>query len=403
MKKVAIINSVYETGSTGVLAQQLYEYGQKNGFDSFVFYGRGKRYSDNHLIRIDTKTEVLFHKILTLLTGYQGFFSNVATKRMISRIISEKIERVILLNLHGYYLNEKKLLSFLKDSNIDTVYVTPDEYAGLGKCCYSLDCEKYQTVCTKCPQKRNYPKSLFFDRSKAIFTMKEKVYSGFEKLCIVGPETNLIKFRQSSLLKNTPMRSASWGINLDLYKYEVDSTLYDKYGIPQNKVIILTVAQYSNTRKGVKEFFFELAKRKENSDYHFVNVGYDGDLDPKEIPQNMTTIPYISDQVELSHMYSIADLYLLASTADTMPLSCLISFACETPVCCFYTSGLKYLADRDNPAIHYCDDISIDSLEKSITKVTKKNKDEMLACRKLAEEEYSKDAFCRKVFSVFER
>ena len=116
----------------------------------------------------------------------------------------------------------------------------------------------------------------------------------------------------------------------------------------------------------------------------------------------MTTIGYMNDVEELAHLYAMSDLYLLASTTDTMPISCLISFACETPVCCFYTSGLKYLAERDNPAIKYCDDVSVDALEEIVRFTGKKDKKSMTACRRLAEDEYSIEAFNRKVYEVLE-
>ena len=221
-------------------------------------------------------------------------------------------------------------------------------------------------------------------------------------MTLIGPETNLQKFRKSPLVKDKPMIRASWGIDLELYNSEIDDSIYDKYQIPRDKIVILTVANYTNLRKGVKKYFFELAKRLQNSNYHFINVGYDGDLKEKEIPSNMTLISYIHDQKELSQLYALSDLYLLASTTDTMPISCLISFACETPVCCFYTSGLKYLADRDHPAIRYCDEISVEAMEKIIRNTKKKDNDCMKACRKLAEEEYSIDAFNKKVYDVFE-
>lgn len=400
MEKIAIINSFLDFGSTGLLARSLFEYGKRQGYETFVFYGRGKVLGDKHLQRIDTVPEVYIHKALTLLTGKQGFYSNSATDKLLKCLKNENIEKVVLLNLHGYYLNEQRLLSFLKDNKITTVYVTPDEYACLGKCCYSLDCEKFKTECKDCPRIRDYPKSFFFDKSKEIFEMKKKIYNGFNTLTFLGPESNLIKFRESALLKDKPMKKISWGIDLNLYKYEIDETLYEKYKIPKDKVIILTVAPYSNEQKGVKKFFFEAAKRLQNTKYHFVNVGYDGNLKTEEIPSNMTTIGYIYDQKELSHLYSMSDLYLLASISDTMPISCIIAFACETPVCCFYTSGLCYLAPQDSLTIKYCYEITLDSLLDIIITTRKKNLAERKGCRTLACEEYSINTFCKKVFGV---
>lgn len=400
MEKVAIINSVFEYSSTGALTKQLYEYGKKINYDTFVFYGRGGTVNDDHVIKIDSNAEVYFHGALALTTGYQGAFSNIATNKLLSILKSEQIKKVILLNLHGYYLNEKRLLDYLKKNRIQTAYVTPDEYAGLGKCCFSKGCIKYKSECIQCPSKKDYPKSLIFDRSAQIFKRKKESYCGFDTMTLVGPETNLVVFRESALVKDKPMKRVSWGVDLDVYKNELHEDLYDKYHIPHDKIIILTVANYSNPRKGVKEYFFEIAKHLENSNYHFINVGYDGKLKTDEIPTNMTTIGYLDDQIELAHIYALSDLYLLASTTDTMPLSCLIAFACETPVCCFYTSGLKYLADRNSLAVKYVDEISIEAMESVICNTQKKTKDAMEACRKLAVEEYSIEAFNRKVYEV---
>lgn len=401
MDKVAIVNVVFGYSSSGSQTKHLYEYGKKNGYEAFAFYGRGDKVADDHVIRIDSKSEVYLHKILTLLTGYQGFFSNHATKKLLAKLKKENIRKVILLNIHGYYLNERKMLGYLKDNKVQTVYITPDEYAGLGKCCYSKDCEQYKTECRKCPLVRDYPKSWFFDRANTIFKRKKEVYEGFDTITFVGPKTNIAKFRESALIKDKPMTILSWGVDLELYKYEIDETLYEKYGIPRGKILILTAANYSNPRKGVKEYFFEIAKRLEGSEYHFINVAYDGTLKKDEIPKNMTTIKYLDDQSELSRLYAMSDLYLLASKADTMPISCLISFACETPVCCFYTSGLKYLAAKDSLAVKYCDDISVDAMEKVIRSTTRKDEATRRECRKLAVEEYSEEAFNKKVFDLF--
>ena len=403
MEKIAIINSVYDYGSTGILAKELYKYGKNNGYEPFMFYGRGKEISDdNHIIRIDSKIEFYIHKILTLITGYQGRFSNDATRKLLYILEKEQIKKVILLNIHGYYVNEIKLLHYLRENNIKTLYITPDEYAGLGKCCYSMGCNKYKTECKRCPQKNEYPKSLFFDRSRDIFRKKKEAYFGFDSLTLAGPEANLVKFRESALVKNKKMKRISWGVDINTYKYEIDEHIYNRYDIPKDKVIILTVAKYTNARKGVKKYFFEVAKKFQDTKYHFINVGYDGDLKQSEIPRNMTIIGYINNEKELTYLYSISDLYLLASTEDTMPISCLISFACETPVCCFYTSGLKFLADKGSPAIKYCYEIEVEALEQIIKSTGKKSREERYACRKLAKEEYSIEVFNKNVYGAIE-
>ena len=400
--RVAIINSVFDYGSTGSLARQLYEYGKSRGIETYAFYGRGKEYADDHIIRIDHPIEVYFHKGMSLLAGNQGYYSFRATRFLIRKIKELGITHFILLNLHGYYLNEPKFWKCLKDEKIHVVYVTPDEYAGLGKCAFCIECTKYQTECKDCPRVKVYPKSLFFDRSQSIFEMKKNAYRGIDNLTLMGPETNLQVFRKSALLQGKRLQLLDWGIDTDTYRYSYDEDIFDKYSIPKDKVIVLTAAKYSNKRKGVKEYFFGVAKKLVNTDFHFINVGYDGNLSKEEIPNNMTLIPYIGDQDELAKVYSIADVYLLSSISDTMPLSCLISFACETPVLCFNTSGLVNLDPEHVGAVEYVDDVSVNGLEKALTKYKKKDESIRVLCRQYAEDRFSKEIFNRKVFSALE-
>lgn len=402
INKVAIINSVFDYGSTGNLARQLYEYGKNKGYETFAFFGRGDTYADKHIIRIDSKAEVYLHKILTLITGYEGIYSNRATKSLIKKLEEEKINKIILLNIHGYYLNEYKLLGYLKKFDIRTVYLSPDEYPGLGKCCFNNGCNKYKTECYNCKQVKGYPKSLFFDRSREIFQKKKKCYDGFQNLVVAGPHTNIEKFKESELLKKIKLSKLDWGIDINQYRYSLNQQLYQKYNIPQDKILILTVAKYSMKRKGVADFFFPVARNLEGTSYHFINVGYDGKLSNAEIPTNMTLIPYINNQEELTEIYSICDAYLLASTSDTMPISCLIALACETPVYCFYTSGLKYIASKDSEVVNFVKIISVDALTDSVSKVTKKTIDIRKKCREYAIKRYSNDIFNATVYRLLE-
>ncbi len=398
-KNIAIINVDYEDASAGALARRLYQHGNQIGHNMFVYYGRGDSVDQENVIKFESKPEVYLHKVLSLVTGLQGFFSNFATNRLLKSLAANSIDTLITIQLHGYYLNEFRLFRYAKKHSIRIVYVTADEYAGLGKCCYSLECRRYEDSCGECPLVRDYPKSLFFDWSHHIWKKKRESYDGLN-ISFIGPKTNIDKFKVSSLLKEKPLHIADWGIDTNFYHCCIDDQIFDRYGIPRNKVYILTVAPYSLERKGVKKYFFEAAKNMNDEKYHFINVGYDGNPETDPIPNNMTTIPFIKDQAELAKIYTLSDLYVLASTQDTMPISCLIAFACETPVCCFYTSGLRYLSDGRKDVVSYVHEISADALACEIKKVDKKTKEVRRECREYAIERYSAQIFNRKVFEL---
>ncbi len=395
--KFAVINSVFDYGSTGSLARQLYEYGMSIGYEGYVFYGRGKKYEDEHVIRIDSKIEVYGHKLLSLLTGLQGSYSRFATRKMLNVMKKNGIKHVIFLNLHGYYLHEKKLFNFCRKEGIRIIYVMPDEYAGLGKCCYCDTCEKFKNLCVQCPKVKDYPKSLFFDSSKHIFINKLNEYEN-QDITFVGPRANIDHLQGARLLEGKCVLELDWGIDLGTYHFSVNEEIYTKYGIPRDRILVLTVAKYSMTRKGVAEYFFKAAKRLENSQYHFINVGYDGNLSISQMPKNMTTIPYIDSQEELAQIYSICDLYVLASTSDSQPLSALIALGCETPVACFYTSGLRYISNGDDDVVRYAKAISVESLTELIYSFGKKTETVKHKCKQYSEQRYSKDLFNKNVF-----
>ena len=53
MERVAIINTVLDSGSIGNLTMSLYQYGKAHGYEPYVFYGRGMRVDNDHQIKID--------------------------------------------------------------------------------------------------------------------------------------------------------------------------------------------------------------------------------------------------------------------------------------------------------------------------------------------------------------
>lgn len=399
--RAAIINTVYERGSTGNLAKELYEYATSNHIAVYAFYGRGEKYNDPHIVRIDNQLEVACHKLLSMITGLQGYFSNFATTKLIRCLKKNKINFVILLNLHGYYLNESRLLRFLSEQEVGVVYITPDEYAALGKCVYHKSCINYESECHGCKRKHEYPQSLLLDQSRRLFRMKKCRYEKLKHIIFAGPRNNIDVFRKSALTKDKKQIEINWGVNTKIYRNYMDESVYKKYKIPKGKVIILTAAPYSIPRKGVEKYFFPAAQSLCNTNLHFINVGYDGNLPKEEIPPNMTVIPYISDQEELAKIYSISDAYVLASTEDTQPVSCLIALSCGTPIICFDTGGLRYLAPHDNMIATYIERVDLEDMVRVLKMVKKKEKSVSKLCRAYAEDRYSNKQFAETIFGLY--
>jgi len=395
--KYLIINSVCKTSSTGSIAYGLHSYLKELGHTSIVCYGRGEISDDEDLIRLDSDLEVKLHAGLTRLTGLQGYFSNLATTKLLHILEMYRPDGVILLNLHGYYLNEYRLLDFLKKSKIRTVYIMPDEYPFLGKCCFSKDCQKFKNECGNCDYIHEYPKSLFLDQSKRIFRMKKKVYTSFNNLIFASPQFNILKAKESALLKDKELSAVDWGIDLEnTYRVHDIGVVRKKYNIPENKKVILVVGSFLNERKGIRKFVFECAKQTKCDDLLFINVGFDGD--ENICPANFMPISYVNDQIALSEIYSCADLFVIASTADTMPLACLISLGCGTPICCFNMLGFPLIADAT--CATFIEPENFDMLLDAIERTPYKNKEIIDRCRSYAMGRYLDKDFYKRLFDL---
>jgi putative colanic acid biosynthesis glycosyltransferase len=392
--KALIINSVCKFGSTGAIAYNLHRHLKKSGHKSIVCYGRGDIYPEEpDLIKLDSNLEVKIHAGLARLTGLQGFFSNTATNRLLNLIKKDPPDVVYLLNLHGYYINEFRLINFLKRSNIFTVYLMMDEYPFMGKCCYSYDCEKYKTGCSNCPLVKDYPKSIFFDTSKFIFGKKEKIYKSWKNVIFATVPFVVEKSLSSKLNQGHSFYKLDTGIDLQgTYRIKDTIELRTRLNIPNDHKVVLNVGPVSNPRKGIN-YFIDVAQKLKDEKITFINVGFDGDRN--SLSKNYIPIDYVSNQDELADYYSLADLLVCTSLADAMPNVCLQALACGTPVCGFNISGTPYVASKEFGT--FVEPGNITELSNVIISTPQKTIKRSESCRDYAMSRYSNEHYYYKV------
>lgn len=396
--KVLIVNSVAEAGSTGKIAKTLYDQLLQKGHESILCYGRGEKFKNRKgFVRISTRAELYLHVVLARITGYQGRFSFFSTRKLLKTIKEFNPDVVHLFNLHGYYVNEFKLLNFLKEQKIKTVYSMLDEYPYMGKCTYSFDCEKYVLKCRKCPQTKAYPKSLFFDRAESIFNLKKEAYMDFNDIVFTAPAWVLNRASASALIGHMKLVEIDEFTDTEATFYPRDtSELRDELKIPSHSRVALFVASFTDHRKGGK-YYLDLARKLENKNMVFIHVGYDGKN--ISLPTNYIPVRYVRNQDVLAQYYSLADVFVCTSLADTMPNVCLESLACGTPICGFDASGTPFVATPEFGKFTPVFDTN--ALSVAVNSVEKKTSERSESCRNYAKERYSKQTFISKVLSVY--
>lgn len=397
--KTILINTTAVSGSIGKIAYGHYDKLKSDGNEVRLYYGRNDMVNTDDIICFNKKADIYIHAFLARLTGLHGYFSSFATNRLIKEIEIFHPDIVQLYNLHGYYLNIKKLFKYLGKKDIPVVYSMLDEYPYLGRCCYSFECNNFMRGCRHCRiNRKEYPATWFFRHSNKFNEDKRISYDFTKKICFVGPKWVLERAKTSNLLKRKKMFCVDEWIDTEKLFYPRKEYKYIGESLKScKKKIVLTVAPYSNPRKGGR-YFIELAKRYEtNRNYIFIYVGMD--VKGINVPDNCIVKGFVRNQEELAEYYSIADVFVCTSLADTMPNVCLDALACGTPLVGFRVTGIPYVADE--PIGKFVAPGNVDELAGEIEKKEKKTQAVIEECRDYAMKRYSLDTYYEKMKAVY--
>ncbi len=337
--KVLLIDVNCKNSSTGKIVYDLYTYFNTHNNIASVCYGRGKKINEKNIYKFGIDIETYLHAFLSRVTGYNGCFSYFSTKRLIKYIDNFKPDIIHIHELHAYFVNIKTLIEYIKRKKIPVIWTFHCEYMYTGKCGYAYDCEKWKKECCKCPALKDYPKSLFFDKTKKMFNNKKQMLLDLD-FTIITPSEWLANRVRQSFLKNKKILVIHNGIDTDKIFYirnkkEIDY-LYDKYRIDKTKKLIISVAP--NIMSKIKGGKTVLEIAKEMNEFQFILVGT---TETKKYSNNVLLIKKINDQNELARLYSLSDLFLICSKKENFPTTCIEAMSCGLPVVGIDEGGTK--------------------------------------------------------------
>lgn len=339
--KVLILNVSAKYGSTGTIVSLLENHLIENGHSPLVCYGDvNESFSDSRHIKLLPNWNVYFNAFIKKIVGNGFGFNYLATLKLIRVIKSFKPDVVQIFNPHAYYVNLYILLNYLKRRKIPTVYSMMDENAYTGTCFFTYDCKKYCNHCIGCSFKESYNGSPLFSQGHYTNIRKSKCYEGFEKIWFVGGNAVINKAKASSLLRGKQLYQIEEPVDLTkTFTPRSVVELKKRLGIDKSDKVVLTITKLSNPRKG-GQFFLDLYSSMRNEKgYAFVYVGFD--TEQYGHPEGLLTIPYINSLNELADYYSLADVFVFTSIADTTPNTIIQALGCGSPVCCFDIDGIS--------------------------------------------------------------
>jgi glycosyltransferase involved in cell wall biosynthesis len=254
--------------------------------------------------------------------------------------------------IHIHWINQGFLslrdIKKLTNTGKPVVWTMHDLWTGTGICHYPCDCEKYKNKCQDC-----FLLSRYFPLDLARQTLVKKEKANLHSICYVGCSLWIAeKAKQSSLLKNAKITSISNPINTGIFYYRDKLSARKKFGLPENKKLLLfSAAKISDTRKG--GIYFQKAcnliceadlEWKNNVEIILMGSGDEKFLSGIKMKVNM--LSYVSGDENIAAIYAAADVFVIPSLEDNLPNTIMEAMACGIPCVGFNTGGIPEMIDH---------------------------------------------------------
>lgn len=399
-KKLLQINGTANWGSTGRIAEQIGQAVSEQGWKSYIAYGRKAGESSSELIQVGSGKDYFWHGIQSRLFDRHALASVKATEELVGNIEKIKPDLIHLHNLHGYYLNIEILFRYLQKKKIPIVWTLHDCWAFTGHCAFfdAVACEKWKSLCEACPQKKEYPASLWKDRSSENYRLKKELFTSLPRLTLVTVSSWLEKTVKSSFLGNLPCRMIYNGVDTEQFSPVAGKEIREKFGIG-DRFMMLGVANIWSARKGLEDFIRLSERLKQDEVIVLIGVNK---RQRKELPAGIIGIGRTENLRQLAAFYSASDVVLNLSVEETFGLTTVEGMACGTPSVVYNATASPELVSEHTGFVIGKGDLA--ELQQCLAIIREKGKSFYTeACRKRALEGFSKENTYRAYMQLYEQ
>lgn len=398
MPKVLQICVEGNTGSTGTIAEFIGKIALDSGWESYIAFGRFPRESKSKLIKIGNYWDIFLHGIETRIFDRHGLGSRGATKKLIKEIIQISPDIIHLHHLHGYYINIEILFKFLSENNIPVVWTFHDCWSITGHCAYFdyIGCDKWKTECNNCPQMKEYPASIFIDRSKNNFYLKKSLFNSVDNLTVVSVSNWLNDIVGKSFMRKLSRKVIYNGVDVELFKPSSSNNIREKFSI-ESKFLIFGLATTWSRRKGLDDFIKLSKNIDENAIIILVGLNTS---QIKTLPKNIIGLQRTENQQELVDLYVASDVFLNLSVEETFGLTTAEALSCGTPAIVYDATASPELIDSQTGII--VEKNNIQSLLLAIEEIKKNGKSFYTEyCRSRAVKYFDKNIRYKEYFDLY--
>ncbi len=349
--KIAVVSTFDVQGGAGRAAAQLHRALRAEGADATMLVAH-RAAADDRVLALEPR---LLRMALAFVderraeralapyraTRPQGGDTFRPDGLLLGRLLERCLPAADLVNLHWV----AGMLDFASlprlAARAPLVWTLHDMLPLTGGCHYDGGCARHAVRCGACPQLGS---DLEADLSATTFARKAAAYGGIarERLRFVAPSRWLAaQAARSSLTARFPVSVIPNCVDVQLFAPSDKEAARASLGLPPDRVVFLFVADdLGNRRKGLHllvEAMAGLASAGAGKRPLLVSIGK-APVDALAGPDYLH-FPYLEDSRHLARFYAAADLVVLPSLQDNLPLTMLEAMACGTPVAAYPVRG----------------------------------------------------------------
>jgi len=337
-------------GGAELIGYQLHREFLAQGHRSLMFVGKKER-KDKEIIEIPRIRGIPGVKRLANFCSAKfgwHYLYNPGFRKIIDLIPSDT-DIVQIITLHG--AQEYSDIGILPrlSKKFPLIMYLHGMWIFTGHCAYSgydSSCEKWKNGCGKCPYLEVYP-PIAKDGTRFNWLRKKYVLSRVNAHIVTPALWLAQRVKESPIISRFPLHIIPNGVDLNIFFPRNKADVRRKLGLPSDKKVILLVAHsFANRFKGMRDAVKALNKAQLDNTIVLV-IGKDADEIRKEIRLPTRVFSYQEDRETMAEYYSAADLFVLPSHSEVLPLTVIESMACGIPVVAYAVGGTPELLGDD--------------------------------------------------------
>lgn len=397
--KILLVNAVYGIGSTGKIVESLAAEFKKEGHTVLCCYGRHSSIKRNeNVIKCAYEWESKIHHFFSKFTGnlYGGMF--FSTRKLLKIIKTYNPDVINLHMLNGYFVNNYKLLNFLKKQKINTVLTNHSDVFLTANCGFTLTCDKWKKdYCKGCKDIRRFNGPFSLNRTSTFFKKMEEAFCDFDTLKVSNVSPWLTdKASMSPILSKIKTNVTILNPISNIFFCNSNNNPYIRFINGNSKIVFYSTANFENPEKGGQNLI-EISKKMPDVTFFVKSIL------PCNNALKQKNLIFINEKVsqkELADFYYYADCSIILSKEETFSMVVAESLSEGTPVVGFNAGGPETIA------IHkYSSFVPQNHIDDFVIKLRQMldNKIDKTVLRELAREKYDGSLIAGQYIKLYEK